>query len=130
MADTKLDRLLSQLNTSGIQTSNNPLYQVIKQLIQILQGFSVSTSAAISSTSSSSAPKNKTYLTENNETSDLPNSRQLLAGTNVSFDDSIAGQRTVNVPNPVIQWDVLTDGDLIEPELIYVGGEVIMLHTP
>lgn len=28
------------------------------------------------------------------------------------------------------EWDVLTDGDLIEPELIYAGGEVIMGHKP
>ena len=30
---SNLDRLLSQLNTSGLQQKDNPLYQVIKQLI-------------------------------------------------------------------------------------------------
>ncbi len=42
------------------------------------------------------APVDATYLTETDETADLPNSRQLLAGTNVTFDDSVAGQRTVS----------------------------------
>lgn len=42
------------------------------------------------------APASATYLTENDETATLPNSRQLLAGTNVTFDDSVAGQRTVS----------------------------------
>ena len=35
---------------------------------------------------------NATYLTENDETADLPNSRQLLAGTNITFDDTVAGE--------------------------------------
>jgi len=28
------------------------------------------------------------------------------------------------------EWSVLTNGDVINPELIYAGGDVIMLHTP
>lgn len=39
---------------------------------------------------------NATYLTDADETADLPNSRRLLAGTNVSFDDSVPGERTIN----------------------------------
>lgn len=31
------DRLLTQLNTSGLQVKDNPLYQVIKQLIGIIK---------------------------------------------------------------------------------------------
>src|SRR5262249_9094344 len=31
-----------------------------------------------------------------NETGTLPNSRRLLAGTSITFDDSVAGQRTIN----------------------------------
>ncbi|HEX7796063.1 MAG TPA: hypothetical protein VF456_16995, partial [Vicinamibacterales bacterium] len=42
------------------------------------------------------APASATYLTVNNETANLPNSRRVLAGTNVTFDDSVAGQRTIN----------------------------------
>jgi hypothetical protein len=39
----------------------------------------------------------KTYLTDTDESADLANSRRLLAGTNISFDDSVANQRTLNV---------------------------------
>lgn len=42
------------------------------------------------------APADATYLTENDETADLPNSRRLLPGTNVTFDDTVPGERTVN----------------------------------
>jgi hypothetical protein len=49
------------------------------------------------SSGSSGAPADGTYLTVDDETGDLVNSRQLLAGTNVSFDDGVAGERTINV---------------------------------
>lgn len=38
-----------------------------------------------------------TYLTVDNETADLPNSRRLMAGTDVTFDDTVPGERTINV---------------------------------
>lgn len=37
-----------------------------------------------------------TVLTENDETAVFANSRQLLAGTNITFDDTTPGERTVN----------------------------------
>jgi hypothetical protein len=37
-----------------------------------------------------------TILTVADETAAYPNSRQLLPGTNITFDDSVAGERTVN----------------------------------
>lgn len=46
--------------------------------------------------SSGGAPDTLTYLTEDNETADLPNSRRLLAGTDIAFDDTVAGERTIN----------------------------------
>ena len=42
-----LDRLISQLNTSGLAQRNNDLYQVIKQLIQFLRQTIDSTTAQI-----------------------------------------------------------------------------------
>lgn len=47
-------------------------------------------------TPTAAASASATYLTEDDETSSLPNSRQLVAGTNVTFDDSTPGQRTIN----------------------------------
>lgn len=45
-----------------------------------------------------SAPGHKTatYLTATDETADLPNARQLLAGTGIAFDDTTPGERTVS----------------------------------
>lgn len=37
-----------------------------------------------------------TYLTADDETVGLPNSLQLLAGTNITFDDSVPNQRTIS----------------------------------
>lgn len=44
-----------------------------------------------------SAPTNDLdYLTHSDESASLPNSRRLVAGTNITFDDSVANQRTVS----------------------------------
>lgn len=37
-----------------------------------------------------------TVLTEDDETATFPNSRQLLAGTNITFDDTVTGERTIS----------------------------------
>ncbi len=55
------------------------------------------TSGSIIDTGGGGAPDTLSYLTENDETADLPNSRMVLAGTGISFDDSVAGERTINV---------------------------------
>src|SRR5690606_9008066 len=67
------------------------------------------------------ADPNLDYLTHSNETADLPNSRQLVAGEAISFDDSVAGQRIINVEfdEGVGLWEPLTDGDEDQPELIF-----------
>jgi hypothetical protein len=44
----------------------------------------------------SKADKNRTYLTKTDETIYLPHSVQLLAGINITFDDTVANKRTVN----------------------------------
>lgn len=43
------------------------------------------------------AVTNAKLLTEDNQTAPFPNSRRVVAGTNVTFDDSVANVRTVNV---------------------------------
>lgn len=131
MADTKLDRLKSQLMTSGLQQKDNSLFQVINQLIDFLRLLQISTGAAIGSGGSSGTLFNSTYLTAAFEAGLLPNSRQLLAGAGVSFDDSILNLRTVNI-NPSIPgfWIPLSDGDVDEMDLITANGECIMVFVP
>ena len=112
MANANLQRLITTLNSSGLQQSNNPLYQVIKQLINFLLTFEQSSTTATSSAGSSAAALYlKTYLTATDETGTLPNSRELLAGTNVTFDDSVAGERTINVSGgSANDYVVMSDG--------------------
>jgi hypothetical protein len=47
-------------------------------------------------TPTAAAPASATYLTSTSQTTTLPNSRQLIAGTNVTFDDTVSGQRTIS----------------------------------
>lgn len=120
-----LSRLKANLLTSGLQQKDNPLFQVINQLIQFVEANIGNITTVISGGGSGGGLSNASYLTVNPE-GGLPNSKQELAGDFIAFDDSIIGERTISGSN----WDVLTDGDLIEPELIYGSGKVIMGHTP
>ena len=177
----KIDRLKSQLLTSGLQQQNNPLYQVINTLIdstkQLITAVSASVNvdlAAIEAeitaleqanyvtsddqtallpnsreliagdniTIDDSVPNEltinapaivptETFLTSSDESATLPNSRQLLAGTGIAFDDSTPNERTINATvTPGGDWSVLTNGDPVNPELIFAGGDVIMLYIP
>lgn len=130
MAGSILAQIKAVLLTSGVQQTNNPLWQAINQMLDYLIRFENQTNASISGGSGLSTP---TYLTVNNELGTLPNSRRLEAGERISFDDSVAGVRTANVDQfltvEVARVDTdgpLTDGDLINPELIFANGECIM----
>jgi hypothetical protein len=130
MAAINFTRLLTQLNVTGLQQSNQPLYQVLSQLIQAVKSFETTTVDTATSTGGSvTALLTKTYLTATDETGTLINSRELLAGTHITFDDAVAGDRTVNASGGS-QWSVLTNGDVLNPELIYALGDVIMLEYP
>lgn len=128
----RLGKLQSTLLTSGLQKDNQPLYQVINQLIQAIIDSSVSIEE-VSAVAGGSSPSNGTYLTVGDELIPLPQSSQLVAGSNVSFDTSVFGQLQIDVTipaNPFIEWSVLANGDPVTPELIFAGGDVIMVHTP
>jgi hypothetical protein len=73
------------------------------------------------------ADPNLDYLTHSDQTANLPNSRQLVAGASISFDDSIAGQRIIHSDAGL--WEPLTDGDEDQPELIFADGDVIMVNV-
>ena len=122
--------------------TDNSLYQTVQILIDRLtqyQGF-VETNIVqqideavgdISIPSGDFATKEATYLTKDDETTDLPNSVQILAGSNISFDTSVANALTINATGSSVsneEWSVLTNGDVTNPELIYANGDVIMVH--
>lgn len=122
MAD--LDKLITILNQTRLQTSNNPLYQVLLSLIQTAQKFQrQSTIVAGGNSAEIAVLKSRTYLTAVSEVASLPNSRQLLAGTNVAFDDTTPGQRTVNVTGGSgIDYVVLSNGDPTGPTPVDDGN--------
>lgn len=131
----QLDKLKGILLNSGIQKENAQLYQVIVTLIDYLRRSSQEIAAVASSgggTSTSLATiMNADFLTSSDESADFPNSRELLAGVGIAFDDTVANARTINATAPgFVEWSVLTNGNVINPELIFAGGDVVMTHTP
>lgn len=120
-------RLYSALLNSGLQNKDPALYQVIYQLIDSVKTLKSETTPSFSSNPSNI--RNSTFITVNNETGSLPNSRQLLAGLGITFDDSVVGRRTINSSGSGY-WVPLTDGDLDETDLIFAAGECIMVHVP
>lgn len=127
-----LKRLKAQLLTSGLQQTNNALFQVINQLIDALTD-SLGTGSGGIITVDLTAVKNKTYLTELNETAFLPSSRQILAGFGITLDNSVAGKLTISVNSSISgvgYWSPLTDGDILEMDLITADGDVIMAFVP
>lgn len=173
----RLGKLQSTLLTSGLQQSNQPLYQVINQLIQAIIDSNVGVAATIGGGGGGGGLADQTFittqddlatlpnssqliagdhvsfdtsifgqlridilldfiinaafLTSDDESADFPNSRQLLAGAGITFDDSIPNERTITSAAGVfVEWSVLTNGDPVNPELIFAGGDVIMVHVP
>jgi hypothetical protein len=124
--------------------TEHPLYQTIQILIERLmqfQGITVEEIADINnsinnvnSVVNNLADKTRTYITKDDETLNLPNSIQLLAGTNVAFDDTVANKRTINVTIPPVSvsdhvpmtlggepLEFMSDGD---------GSSILIEYTP
>jgi hypothetical protein len=89
-----LDRLQSTLLVSGLAQSNNALYQVINQLINSARQMQsiINTRITVIDTLVADA----TFLTYSSEISELPNSRELIAGTDITFDESVPGEFIIN----------------------------------
>lgn len=169
----RLGKLQSILLQSDLQRTNQPLYQVINQLIQaiidsnvglldvtgggggggglsnqpylthqnaqvalpqsrqLLAGDNVNFDDSVLFERTVDVPLDQEFLTGQDETATLPNSRNLLAGTGITFDDTVPNERTINsASGGFVEWSVLSNGDVDNPELIFAGGEVIMLHMP
>lgn len=98
-----LDRLKSQLLTSGLQQENFALYQVINQLIDFLRNEMTATQATISGGSGGGGGGGvgligATYLTKNKEVG-LPNALQEVAGEGIQFND-VGGKRIISTAIP------------------------------
>lgn len=127
-----LSRLKSNLANGKIREVDFPTYQVINALIDQIMKLQKALDTRITIIADDgNGVKDLDYITHTNESSNLPNSRQLIAGTEVAFDVTVPGQLIINVSAipPASEWDVLTDGDVLETELIFASGEVIMVET-
>ena len=122
---------------------NNSLYQTLFVLIDRLSQMKVVTAEQLeeinNSISSSetiiniTANKKATYHTKDDETLNLPNSWQLLAGTNITFDDTVPNKRTINASGSggSDHYDCpLSDGDVLAADLIFAAGECIIVQVP
>ena len=107
----RLGKLQATLLTSGLSQSNQPLYQVINQLIQAIIDSSADV-VAITGGGGSGSLADKTYVTTGNELAGLPNSSQLIAGDHVSFDTSVFGQLRIDILLAfIINATILTSTD-------------------
>lgn len=130
-----LNRLIQWLNASTLQTTNNPLYQVIKALIEATRQLQDEIAATIAEVEDSIPGdiSEATFLTTGAEVGDLPNSRQLIAGTNITFDDSVANERTINASGGGSGDDyvVLSDGaNPPNPMDDGTGNFIYVTYTP
>src|SRR5690348_12689277 len=96
--------LETTLNNARIQVTNNALYQTIRALIQKVTQFQQVVVTNIDKTTANitqitaiiTGSQLATYLTATSQTPILPNSRQLLAGTGITFDDTVPNKRTIS----------------------------------
>jgi hypothetical protein len=125
--------LFTSLSNSRLQVTNNALYQTIFFLIQntnISRDQLVDAIDVIDQGLSDIGAAS--FITVEDETSTFPNSRQLLAGPGIAFDDSVAGERTISTDGGIgNHYDSpLTDGNVDETDLIFALGECIIVQVP
>lgn len=89
--------LYTSLANSKTQQSNNALYQTIFLLIkQVSQSKDLFVRDIAKINTTISAILNASFMTVNDESHLFFNSRQTLAGTNITFDDTVPHKRTIN----------------------------------
>ena len=98
--EPKFSRLKPLLMTTGLQQKDNRLFQFLDSLVSALVQGQTATNTAISS--SSSDISGKPFLTHDVATG-IPNYRRLMPGDNISFDDTIANERTVDSSGLVVR---------------------------
>ena len=126
--------LVVSLDNSRLQQTNYALYQTIFFLIKNVLRWTNLTQADIDTINEDiSKILAASFLTVNDETNDFVNSRRLLAGTGITFDDTVPGERTVNAtagPAGAYYDSPLTDGDFNETQLIFGNGDPIICQVP
>lgn len=127
-----ISKLKVTLQTSGLAQKNQPLFQVIWSLIEFCQSGFQTQDAAISGGGGGGGLANQSYVTVNNDLAQLPNSRQVVAGSFISLDTTTPGQIIINNTGGPDSgyWAPLTDGDTVDTDLIFADGECVMVFVP
>lgn len=105
-------------NVKGKYQQNDPtFYNLIRQLITAISNLDDKTDdlnaleqAIIDLQKVIQALEALTFLTASDESVVLINSRELLAGTNITFDDTIPNQRTISSSGSSSDYVLLGDG--------------------
>lgn len=127
------ERLFAKLNNTKLQTSNPPTWELLKELIRLLVQFAKAVTGTVNANSEAiEGFTSRTFLTTANEAAYFPFSRQLVAGTGITFDDSISNQRVISsITSAGSYYDApLTDGDVDEAHLIFANGECVIVQVP
>ncbi len=133
----EFDSLKATLLDAKLQTSNNALYQTIFNLIEKVRQARDVTLGTIQTIVTNVTNIGDTiiiignlirlapFLTWDADVLNLPNSRRLLAGTGITFDDTVANERTISSEGGA--WMPVTTG--AEPiQLVSDGiGQCVMV---
>lgn len=129
--------LITSLNNSRNQIKDNALYQTIYLLVQRMTLSRDMIQKEINDVEETiHEVQNVSILTADDETVQFANSRRLLAGLNILFDDTVYGERTISSTGSgglsggaTGYWTPLTDG-LDPTSLIFAGEEAIAVNVP
>jgi len=118
--------------------TDNATYQTLQILIERLTQFQFLTLADVDNKQSADdaakkfATKFASYITKNDDTAQLPNSIQLLAGSGITLDYSIPNKLTISsTGGGGSYYDApLTDGNPDETDLIFANGECVIVQVP
>lgn len=117
-------RLVTVLNNSQLQQTNNPAYQVLKTLIDYA-----------GQTNAVAETKFKAIETEiasvgggnGNGNGEVEPSDQILAGFGIEIDESVEGEITISTK----YYDSpLTDGDVADTQFVFASGDCIIVQVP
>jgi len=119
--------LIVSLSNSRAQIKENALYQTLFILLQrITRSRDLILEDLKDLEGLLNDLKNVTFITIDDETISLPNSRRLMESLGIDFDDSVFGERTLRLTH---YWNVLTDG-ATPPALISADGDAIACEHP
>jgi hypothetical protein len=126
------EALKAILNVSDTQTKNNPLYQTLIELLERITRFKSMVNINIDDIINGDVvlTLDHDFLTHTDESVDLPNSRQLLAGDGIVFDDTIDNERTISSAGG--DHVLLSDGTTPIPFPVHdgFGNFIYVAYTP